>query len=103
MAHESSMVQKASASTINPRSRIIEDLTVVMIIISYLSFMIFLNFKRLHSQLNHRDCFTVHRGQDMRSDEFKKMRQCQGGLLSFNSFLSISTNRMVAQTFADSD
>ena len=58
--------------------------------------------EQLHTQSNHRDCFTVYRGQGMGADEFTKMSQSQGGLLSFNSFLSTSTDRMIAQTFADS-
>ena len=36
----------------------------------------------------------------MMNNEFEKLLKCQGGLLSFNSFLSTSTDRQIALNFA---
>ena len=43
---------------------------------------------------------TVYRGQHMAKCEFERLPKGQGGLLSFNSFLSTSTDRDVALIFA---
>lgn len=56
--------------------------------------------QRLRSQFTQRETFIVYRGQGMGKDEFEKMKQSQGGLLSFNSFLSTSLDRQVALNFA---
>jgi tetratricopeptide (TPR) repeat protein len=45
---------------------------------------------------------TVYRGQCMSADEFTKIQKNKGGLLSFNNFLSASTDRDIAYFFADS-
>ncbi|CAF1147703.1 unnamed protein product [Didymodactylos carnosus] len=42
----------------------------------------------------------VYRGNRMPSEEFEKLKQNIGGLLSFNHFLSTSTDRKVALAFA---
>ncbi|CAF1479383.1 unnamed protein product [Adineta steineri] len=42
----------------------------------------------------------LYRGQQMFSDEFIKIKNNQGGLLSFNSFLSTSNNKDLAIIFA---
>jgi hypothetical protein len=47
--------------------------------------------------------FTVYRGQAMSNIEFAKMKKSQGGLLSFNNFLSTSLDRDVALAFAESN
>ena len=43
----------------------------------------------------------IYRGQGMTSIAFEKIRQSQGGLLEFNSFLSTSTDEQVSYAFAD--
>ncbi|CAF2102870.1 unnamed protein product [Rotaria magnacalcarata] len=45
----------------------------------------------------------VYRGQGMSNALFKKMRECQGGLISFNNFLSTSVDKSVAYMFAESN
>ena len=57
--------------------------------------------KRLHDNATPRR-LTVYRGQCMSNDEFVKIRKNKDGLLSFNNFLSTSTDRGVAYIFADS-
>jgi hypothetical protein len=47
----------------------------------------------------HGKSFTVYRGQGLSTTDFQKMSQSQGGLISFNSFLSISTKLSVTETF----
>ena len=44
--------------------------------------------------------FTVYRGQGLSILDFEKLRQSKGGLMSFNNFLSTSTNRGVSLSFA---
>ncbi|CAF0878139.1 unnamed protein product [Rotaria sordida] len=61
--------------------------------------------KQLHSELDSNKIPPiVFRGQGMLNDEFAKLKKVkEGGLLSFNYFLSTSTNRMVAIDFAGSN
>jgi tetratricopeptide (TPR) repeat protein len=65
--------------------------------------------KKLHQQIEEIHCnhslpttITVYRGQVMCSIEFEKLKQNQGGLISFNSFLSTSLDQQVSYAFADS-
>ena len=44
--------------------------------------------------------FTVYRGQGLSAEDFEKLKHSQGGLMSFNSFLSTSTDRVMSQSFA---
>ncbi|CAF1495735.1 unnamed protein product [Rotaria sp. Silwood1] len=44
----------------------------------------------------------VYRGQGLSHSEVEKLNSSKGGLLSFNNFLSTSTDRQVSYTFADS-
>ncbi|CAF1028499.1 unnamed protein product [Rotaria sordida] len=44
--------------------------------------------------------FTVFRGQGFSVENFDKMKQTKGGLMSFNNFLSTSENRQVSVKFA---
>ncbi|CAF1330942.1 unnamed protein product [Rotaria sordida] len=44
--------------------------------------------------------FTVFRGQGLSVENFDKMKQTKGGLMSFNNFLSTSENRQVSLKFA---
>ena len=50
-------------------------------------------------QLANRTRKCIFRGQGMFNDDFEKLRKSQGGLLSFNSFLSTSTDREVSMMF----
>ncbi|CAF1325016.1 unnamed protein product [Adineta ricciae] len=44
--------------------------------------------------------FQLYRGQGLSTEDFAKMRQNRGGLISFNSFLSTSRTRTVSLQFA---
>ncbi|CAF4253959.1 unnamed protein product, partial [Rotaria sordida] len=44
--------------------------------------------------------FTIFRGQGLSVENFDKMKQTKGGLMSFNNFLSTSENRQVSLKFA---
>ena len=57
--------------------------------------------EELYSKITHPiKPFTVYRGQAVFTDEFEKMRDNSGGLLSFNSFLSTSKDKEQARKFA---
>jgi Tetratricopeptide repeat/NAD:arginine ADP-ribosyltransferase len=43
--------------------------------------------------------FTVYRSQGLSTDDFQKMSQSRGGLISFNNFLSTSTDPSVTENF----
>jgi tetratricopeptide (TPR) repeat protein len=58
--------------------------------------------EQLYSESGDRHCFTVYRGQGVFNGEFMKISQSKGGFLSFNNFLSTSTDRDFAKIFADS-
>ena len=45
--------------------------------------------------------FLVYRGQGLSVNDFEKLKHTQGGLMSFNSFLSTSKNRRVSFGFAE--
>ncbi|CAF3160698.1 unnamed protein product [Rotaria sp. Silwood2] len=45
--------------------------------------------------------FTIYRGQAMTSDEIEKVEASQGGLLSFNNFLSTTLDEKIAIQFAE--
>jgi hypothetical protein len=49
--------------------------------------------QELHIQLNPSRSFIVYRGQGMLNHEFEKMKQSKECLLSFNTFLSTSTEK----------
>lgn len=61
---------------------------------------------QLHSKqfsTNHQsEPFTIYRGQGMLKADFDKMLEIQGGLISFNSFLSTSKDLSIANEFAHS-
>ena len=46
--------------------------------------------------------FTVYRGQGMSLTDFEKLQKSKGCLISFNNFLSTSTDRILSHAFADS-
>ncbi|CAF1556059.1 unnamed protein product, partial [Adineta steineri] len=58
--------------------------------------------KYKHSQTSHTTNLTVYRGQGMNIADVEKLRNNKGGLFSFNSFLSTSTDQQVSLMFADS-
>ncbi|CAF4091610.1 unnamed protein product [Adineta steineri] len=62
------------------------------------------DIQRLHSEQFHSQksgkIFTVYRGQCLSKEDFTEMTKTKGGLLSFNNFLSTSTNRDVSLCFA---
>ena len=49
----------------------------------------------------HPQTLTVYRGQGMPKTDFEHLKKKEGGLLSFNSFLSASQNGAVSLTFAE--
>jgi tetratricopeptide (TPR) repeat protein len=48
------------------------------------------------------DSFTVYRGQGLSQTDFNQLKTTQGGLISFNNFLSTSLDRAVSLAFAES-
>jgi tetratricopeptide (TPR) repeat protein len=46
---------------------------------------------------------TVYRGQGLSKADFQKLKETKGGLMSFNNFLSTSTDRAVSLVFAESN
>jgi len=65
------------------------------------------NIVTLHAEQyggkNHSDSFTVYRGQGLSQTDFDQLKQTQGGLLSFNNFLSTSLDQAVSFFFAESN
>ncbi|CAF1167656.1 unnamed protein product [Adineta steineri] len=61
-----------------------------------------LHSKQLDSQQSSKTS-TVYRGQCLSKEDFTEMTKTKGGLLSFNNFLSTSTNRDVSLFFAPQD
>ncbi|CAF1072341.1 unnamed protein product [Rotaria sp. Silwood1] len=55
---------------------------------------------QLHSQMKDQGLFTVYRGKSMPNDDFNEIKQKEGGLLAFNTFLSTSLNETVSLQFA---
>jgi tetratricopeptide (TPR) repeat protein len=59
---------------------------------------------RLHREQNtndkHSKSFTVYRGQALTSRDFDQLKKANGGLMSFNNFLSTSLNHKIALEFA---
>ena len=49
---------------------------------------------------NHSKSFTVYRGQGLFPTDFEQLMKTEGGLLSFNNFLSTSKNRNVSLEFS---
>ena len=54
---------------------------------------------KLYSEMNKTKTFVVYRGQRMLNLQFGKLLQSKGGLLSFNNFVSTSTDRQSVLTF----
>ncbi|CAF4212379.1 unnamed protein product, partial [Adineta steineri] len=53
-----------------------------------------------YGEQSNSDIFTVYRGQSLSETDFNQLISTQGGLLSFNNFLSTSKNRHVSLAFA---
>ncbi len=49
------------------------------------------------------DSFIVYRGQGLSHTDFNQLKKTQGGLMSFNNFLSTSVNPKVSLAFAESN
>ena len=58
-----------------------------------------LHSQQVNGHQHHSNSFTVYRGQGLSQTDFHELQQTQGGLLSFNNFLSTSTNRDVSLRF----
>ena len=61
------------------------------------------HINQLHAEqyMKHKsETFTVYRGQGLSTADFEQMKRSQGGLISFNSFLSTSRDRGVSLKFA---
>ncbi len=52
---------------------------------------------------NHSEPFIVYRGQGLSQTDFDQLMKTQGGLMSFNNFLSTSVDREVCLAFAESN
>ncbi|CAF2021758.1 unnamed protein product [Rotaria magnacalcarata] len=64
------------------------------------------NIEQLHSEQSNghkTGSFVVYRGQGVSNYDFEKIKRSEGGLLSFNSFLSTSIDHDVSFAFADSN
>lgn len=61
--------------------------------------------EKLHSTqfADKQELLTVYRGQSLFKDNFRKLIESKGGLISFNNFLSTSEDRQVALAFAQSN
>jgi hypothetical protein len=46
---------------------------------------------------------TIYRGQGFSQTDFDQLKKTQGGLLSFNNFLSTSLNQEISLAFAESN
>ncbi|UJR06742.1 hypothetical protein I4U23_011031 [Adineta vaga] len=57
--------------------------------------------KQIYLETNPKSLFIVWRGQGISIEDFKKLQASQGGLLTFNNFLSTSTERSVSLKFAE--
>jgi hypothetical protein len=55
------------------------------------------------AQHHHSNLFTVYRGQGLSQADFDQLMKTQGGLLSFNNFLSASLDQAVSLAFAESN
>ncbi|CAF0785215.1 unnamed protein product [Adineta steineri] len=59
--------------------------------------------QQLHQQqfnTDHGEPFIVYRGQGLMKSDFEKLQKLKGGLMSFNNFLSTSTDKAVSLEFA---
>lgn len=57
---------------------------------------------RLHKEQQPREKMLLYRGQAMIQNDFEKLQRNKNGLLSFNTFLSTSTDKIVSHLYAES-
>jgi tetratricopeptide (TPR) repeat protein len=57
------------------------------------------HIQQLHSEIDKSKPLTVYRGQGMLPEDFQRLQSSKGGLLSFNNFLSTTTNKSVSWEF----
>lgn len=57
------------------------------------------HIKKLHSNFDKNQPLTVYRGQGMLPEDIERLEKSKGGLLSFNNFLSTSTDTVVSWSF----
>ena len=66
-----------------------------------------MDITKLHNERyngqNRLNAFIVYRGQGLIRTDFEKLQETQGGLMSFNNFLSTSVDRDISYMFADSN
>jgi tetratricopeptide (TPR) repeat protein len=62
-----------------------------------------LHFEQYSEKKSYSDPFTVYRGQGLSPIDLEQMKKTQGGLMSFNNFLSTSLDRGVSFAFADAN
>jgi tetratricopeptide (TPR) repeat protein len=58
--------------------------------------------EQIHSKTSQKEKQKIYRGQRISNVELEKLKISEGGLLSFNTFLSTSTNYSISYLFADS-
>ncbi|CAF1288992.1 unnamed protein product [Adineta ricciae] len=56
--------------------------------------------ERLHREQSYSEAFTLYRGRGLSTKDFERLQETNGGLMSFNSFLSTSKVRKVSLHFA---
>ncbi|CAF4128354.1 unnamed protein product [Rotaria sp. Silwood2] len=58
--------------------------------------------EQLHTEAHKTSKMIIYRGQGLSNDDFEKIKKSEGGLLSFNNFLSTSIDQDVSYSFAES-
>ncbi|CAF1586057.1 unnamed protein product, partial [Adineta steineri] len=56
--------------------------------------------KEQYASITAADTFTIYRGQGLSTEDFEQMSKIEGGLISFNNFLSTSKNRNISLDFS---
>lgn len=76
--------------------------TEMMVKMSFFIRHLHLQLQQLHQQqsIKFREQFTVYRGQGLSGEDFQILHDTEGGLLSFDNFLSTTKNRKVAMIYA---
>ena len=79
----------------------IQDLEII-IMMGFIVRDLHRQIETLHSKSRNKNSIIVYRGQGMSLIEFNKLKDNQGGIVSFHSFLSTSIDREVSLSFAES-
>jgi tetratricopeptide (TPR) repeat protein len=85
-------------STLNKALRT-QDITIIIIMAFFLKDL-HREIEKLHQKSQETSEIIVYRGQVMLNADFEKMKNSEGALLSFNNFLSTSSDPEVANIFA---